>query len=105
MINEGVCVCPKCGGKIKYYDHVKRMYKEKYGEKKYLYLARYKCVACNAIHRELPDMLLPYKHYSSDVIFGVVNGLITNTTIGFEDYPCDWTMHEWRTDTQILQLL
>lgn len=104
-MTQEVFVCPNCGGEIKYYDHVKRMYKEKYGQKKYLYLARYRCKGCHAIHRILPDNLLPYKHYSADVIFGVVNGFITNTTIGFEDYPCDWTMKNWKKDTHILQLL
>ena len=95
MVSEGNTNCPKCGGKLKYYDHVARVVKERYGRRKHLFLSRYKCCECHSVHRALPEEILPYKHYTSDVIFGVINGLITYDTLGFEDYPCEWTMQWW----------
>ncbi len=42
MINQHETTCPICGGKLKYYDTVKRMVKGEYGKKKYIYLSSYK---------------------------------------------------------------
>ena len=47
------------------------------------------------LHRELTELLFPYKQYESEVITGVLEGLITCETIGFEDYPCEMTMLRW----------
>ena len=48
-----------------------------------------------AIHRELGGLFFPYKRYEAEVIFGVLEGLITCETLGFEDYPCEMTMLRW----------
>jgi hypothetical protein len=47
------------------------------------------------MHRELPDYILPYKQYEIEVIMGVLEGLITCETLGYEDYPCEMTMFRW----------
>lgn len=44
---------------------------------------------------ELSELLVPYKQYEAEVIIGVLEGLITCETIGFEDYPCEMTMLRW----------
>ena len=31
------------------------------------------------------------------MIRGVLEGLITSDTLGFEDYPCEATMANWRS--------
>lgn len=36
------------------------------------------------------------KQYEADIIIGVLEGLITCGTLGFEDYPCEMTMIRWR---------
>ena len=46
----------------------------------------------------LPDYILPYKHYESEIIFGVLEGLIDLDTYGYEDYPCETTMNRWRAE-------
>lgn len=46
-------------------------------------------------YRELSELLVPYKQYEAEVIIGVLEGLITCETIGFEDYPCEMTMLRW----------
>ena len=90
-------ICPNCGGTLKPYDSVKRILKTKNGVKKRIKIRRLKCVDCGKIHRELPELILPYKHYDSEIINGVREGLITPETIGFEDYPCGMTMLRWVT--------
>jgi hypothetical protein len=60
-------------------------------------------MGCGAVHRELTDDILPYKQYEAEIIRGVLEGLITSDTFGFEDYPCEVTMVRWKA--QKLQLL
>lgn len=88
-------VCPDCGGVAKRYDRVNRTVRTKNGETKSIKVERYKCVKCGKIHRELPSYILPYKHYESEVVQGVLEGLITSETLGYEDYPCEMTMSRW----------
>lgn len=95
MISNNESICPKCGGQLKYYDSVKRLVRTKYGRKKKVVVPRFRCTQCHSIHRELPDFIFPYKQYEADIIIGVIEGLITSETIGFEDYPCEMTMIRW----------
>ena len=88
MISDNQSICPKCGGQLKYYDHVQRLVRTKFGNKKWVAIRRLRCCNCHAVHRELPDFIFPYKQYEADIIIGVLEGLITCETLGFEDYPC-----------------
>lgn len=90
-------VCPNCGGKLYYYDTVKRIVKTKNGNKDKIYVRRMVCHNCKTYHRELPKTVLPYKQYDSEIIYGVIEGLITPETLGFEDYPCEQTMLRWKS--------
>lgn len=96
-------VCPECGGQLKYYDSVKRIVRTKGHKTRKIIIHRLRCTDCGVLHRELPDYIFPYKQYESEVIIGVLEGLITSDTLGYEDYPCEMTMKRWRT--QKLQLL
>ena len=96
MIINNQSTCPKCGGQLKYYDHVQRLIRTKYGNKKWVSIRRLRCRNCHSVHRELPDFIFPYKQYEADIIVGVLEGFITHSTLGFEDYPCDMTMIRWR---------
>ena len=89
MISDNQSICPKCGGQLKYYDHVQRLVRTKFGNKKWVAIRRLRCCKCHAVHRELPDFIFPYKQYEADIIIGVLEGLITCETLGFEDYPCE----------------
>lgn len=66
-------------------------------------LRRLQCVRCGKVHRELPEFIFPYKQYELEVIKGVMEGLITSDTLGFEDHPCEMTMLRWTS--QKLQIL
>lgn len=104
MISSNETLCPKCGGSLKYYDSVKRIVRTKYGRKKRLSVRRFRCCKCNSIHREIPDVIFPYKQYEAEIITGVLEGFITCETLGFEDHPCERTMIRWKS-TQNLQFL
>lgn len=95
MILPGVSNCPKCGGFLKRYDEVPRLLRTKGGLSKYVKVRRWKCVGCNSIHREISNDIHPYKQYESEIINGVLDGLITPDTIGYEDRPCEMTMKRW----------
>lgn len=95
MIRSSSTECPKCGGKLKYVGPVKRMIRTKGGHTYWIRIRRMMCVDCGTVHRELPDFLLPYKHYERRIIQGVQNGTITPYDIEYEDYPSEMTMKRW----------
>lgn len=97
MINNNQSTCPKCGGELKYYDSVKRIVRTKRRITKKIIIRRLKCVQCKHLHRELPNFLLPYKQYEKEVVLGVIEGIISPETLGFEDYPCEMTMLRWKS--------
>lgn len=104
MVPKNVCICPKCGGKLSHYDSVKRIVRTKARRTEWARLRRSRCANCGALHRVLPDVLFPYKQYEAEVIIGVLEGLITCETIGFEDYPCEMTMERWKAQKEQLLL-
>lgn len=98
MVSVDVSVCPRCGGALKYYGTVPRIVRTKNRATSRVKIRRLRCERCGAFHREIPEFIFPFKQYESDVIIGVVEGLITCETLGFEDYPCEMTMIRWRAN-------
>lgn len=96
MITNDVSTCPKCGGDLKYYDRVTRIVRTKGRKTWKIPMRRLQCTRCGSVHRELPELIFPYKQYEAEVIIGVLEGFITCETIGFEDYPCEMTMIRWQ---------
>ena len=92
MVMQDQSTCPKCGGVLKYYDSVPRLVRTKGRRKFRVSVRRFRCAHCGAVHREMTELLFPRKHYEAEVIIGVLEGLITCETLGFEDYPCEATM-------------
>lgn len=90
-----VHLCPFCHVPLVYRDRVKRIVRSRDGVKTVYMIRRLKCPSCQAMHRELPDFMVPYRHYCKDVIDGVLRGQITPETIGYEDYPSELTMKRW----------
>lgn len=95
MVVAGETVCPHCGGGLKHYDRVRRIIRTKGRVTIWVVIGRSKCAICGSVHRVLPRSMLPYRQYESEVIFGVLEGLITSDTLGYEDYPCETTMIRW----------
>lgn len=101
MVIVGDRNCPYCKGDLKYYDSVKRIVRSKNRTTKHVILRRLKCTRCGKMHREIPKFLHPHKEYEIEVITGVLEGFITPTTLGYEDYPCEMTMKRWVTEYAI----
>ena len=97
MVRAGEIFCPECRNRLSYYDTVRRIALSAGRAKRRLYIRRLRCEGCGRIHRELPDFISPRKLYEAGIIRGVVAGLITPDTEGFEEYPCEGTMRYWRT--------
>ena len=95
MVRTSDTTCPKCGGELKYIGPVKRLVRTKGGNKHWIKIRRMLCKDCSVVHRELPDYLLPFKHYESDIIEGVIDGVITPYVLGYEDFPSETTMKRW----------
>ena len=101
MVISNISKCPKCGCDLKHYDSVKRIVRTKGGGRYDVKVRRLRCIGCKGLHRELPENILPYKQYESEIIRGVMEGFITPETIGFEDYPCEVTMIRWTREKHI----
>lgn len=95
MISKNEAICPVCGGELKYYDRVRRIVRSRYGKVNYIWVRRFKCLSCDKTHREIPETILPYKQFESEIIFGVREGLINSNVLGFEDNPSEDTMRRW----------
>lgn len=68
---ESIVLCPGCGEKVQFSSTYQRKLKQwEYDRfKEYVYILRkYQCNACNRLHAEIPDIIIPYKQYSKDTI-------------------------------------
>ncbi len=90
-----VPVCPYCGGRLVYRDRRARIFKHEGGSSDTLMIRRLRCCNCRRYHNELPDCLVPHKHYGAEVISGVIDGVVTQDDEDSEDYPCMETMLRW----------
>ena len=93
--SENVPGCPCCGGQLRYRDSRLRIRKHEGGDRDFLSIRRFRCTSCESYHNELPDVLLPYKHYESEVISGVIDEIVTPHDQDSEDYPSVSTMLYW----------
>jgi len=101
MVFNNATVCSVCGGELKYYDSVKRIVRSKRRATKRVIIPRVRCLKCGVLHRDIPDFIFPQKQYESEIIRGVIEGLITSDTLGYEDYPCEMTMRRWRSSQKL----
>lgn len=89
------CHCPDCGALLKHRDYKRRIMKIEGGQKHFIQIERLKCKSCQRLHNALPDILVPYKHYTAEVISGVLDEMVTADDLENEDYPCEETMKRW----------
>lgn len=45
--------------------------------------------------KEGTDILTPYKHYETEIISGVIDGVVSPDDEATEDDPCQMTMERW----------
>ena len=87
--------CPCCDEPMNYRDSRKRIRRKEGGYAEHLMVRRLQCPKCRKLHVELPDCLVPHKHYDTEVISGVIEGIVTADDLDSEDRPCAMTMHRW----------
>ena len=66
--------CPCCKGALKPIGRRKRGCIDDDGDWKYLSIRRLKCVDCERIHHELPDMLVPYRRHVLKSLEAIITG-------------------------------
>lgn len=89
--------CPVCGAPLVHRDWKPRIMKRDGGTAGWLLIERGQCSnkGCHKLHSMLPDILVPYKHYASDLITGVLDGDVRPEDPMNEEKPCDATMRRW----------
>ena len=93
--SSAISYCPVCMEELSYRDSCKRILLQEGHERHVCIIRRMKCTKCGILHRELPDFLVPYKHYTAEVISCVLDGQVTPYDEDSADYPCEMTMHRW----------
>ena len=88
-------MCPICQATLRYRDSRPRIRRKEGGLKDQLIIRRFYCKNCHSYHNELPDCLVPYKHYETEVISGVLDGVVQPEDLDSEDYPSCATMLRW----------
>ena len=88
--------CPYCNGELVYRDSVFRNVKNLLSEVRVFLLRRLLCQnkGCGKLHRELPDIIQPYKHYESDVIQSVIDGSEEAEKCGADNS----TIRRWKSE-------
>lgn len=78
--------CPVCNNRLQIIGSRRRGVIKYGGEKIPLMIRRCYCEQCNKIHHELPDIIIPYKRYTSGAIEKIISIGQQNSE---EDYCCD----------------
>lgn len=88
--------CPFCDGLLKVIGSRHRGYIDGLGDRKVLMIRRLRCLPCDKIHHELPDLLVPYKRHESKSIEAAVSGDATLTVAADESTIIRWK--QWFSD-------
>ena len=84
--------CPCCGGTLYVIGSRKRKSIKSSGEVIILMIRRLRCQSCQRIHHELPDLLVPFKHYDSESIEMVITNP-PNLPVAADES----TLYRWRS--------
>ena len=72
--------CPICGNRLYVIGSKKRKVIEADESKTVLIIRRLRCVLCEKIHHELPDIIVPYKRHRYETIEKAINGATDDVT-------------------------
>lgn len=90
-------LCPVCKeGNLIFHDYCRRIARHEGNESEWLLIPRHKCnnPRCEKLHRMLPDFLVPFKHYTEDVISDAVTDRLRPELI--DDAPSPATIRRWK---------
>ena len=88
--------CPDYSSELHYRDSRERIWRTYRGKTLHILIRRLQCPRCHRLHNELPNILVPHKHYGAEVIENVVDEVVTPDDEDTEDYPCAATMERWK---------
>ena len=96
-VQRGEVVCVICSGTLKVHGCYRRHCRDEEGGRQYGWVAQGHCKACGKYPALIPQFLMPYKHYRTEVIEGVIaeseNGVLVEHLGG---YSADVsTMRRW----------
>ena len=94
--SEEECICNKCNSVLEYRDKVRRIQRYRDEKPKWFLINRLKCTndSCGRIHRQLPDEMLEFKHYSAENVEDVIDEVIDEDDVLVN--PCEETIRHWR---------
>lgn len=90
--SEFLCpICQKCS--LIFRDYRSHIIRYEDGTHEWLRIPRHQCSndKCRRIHRMLPDILTPFKHYNEETISGVLDGIVTPEDEDSETSPSEDT--------------
>ena len=82
-------------GQLEFRDYCSRIVRQEGGDSEWIRIPRYRCnnPGCRKLHRILPDILVPYKHYQEEVIADSLDGRISPSDS--DDRPSEQTVKNW----------
>lgn len=88
-------MCQK--GLLLFRDYCKRIIRSEDGSHEWIMIPRHQCdnPKCRKIHRMLPDILVPYKHYPEKTISGVLDEIVGPDDMDSENFPSEKSMERW----------
>ena len=92
---EEIALCPSCDSLLEYHCRVVRQLRDKTGEIEKYSIRILKCInkSCpTSYHRELPDIITPYRRYSTDSIEEAITQSNTEITVAADES----TIRRWR---------
>ena len=95
-------LCPVCReGRLIFRDYCKRIKRHEGGKRELIDIPRHQCnnPKCCRIHRMIPDILVPFKHYAEEVISKAVNDVLDLCTT--DDAPSLVTIQRWKRWIQL----
>lgn len=72
IVPSSIPECPHCGGQMRIRDSKKRRMILADGTVQTFLLRRHKCTVCGRVHLELPDIMIPHKHYARAAITATI---------------------------------
>lgn len=89
--------CKYCGGETKHRDYANRTIRLPGWQKEVIEVERVICKDCGRIQRVDVDGIGFRKRYSDEVRRDVIDGIVTEDDLEYEDYPCAMTMKRWKS--------
>lgn len=110
LINYGPLRCPKCESSqlIRWgkYERTAIYIEEKSIEEKRLTIQRYRCKSCGKTHGILPEGLIPYKQFGTDIIIEVLSNPYSKdieSIINITDYISYETVKRWQKQFKLFE--